>query len=280
VTGAANRAHRRTGAVLAALVAFSDENLREGFIVLARHPPHGDAIAPRRFGAAEAFPSGRQLAYFNPVIILAPARVDDIVEAVTWLRSLDMPLTLRVRIDVDDDQVAEAAARLGLERDTWEEPAMALAPIPEARPPLPAGLRIDRADVAGIEAWYAAQAAGLDIAAGRAFAADLIPASIAADPGVQLNGGILEGVPVATSIAIRSEHAVGVYAVGTATSVRRRGIGTALTWAAVAAGRGWASAAAVLQASEMGDPVYRAMGFVEVSRYVTYAERGLTASAG
>jgi GNAT superfamily N-acetyltransferase len=262
------------------LVAFSDENLRDGFMVLARHPPRGDAMAPRHFGAAEAFPNGRRLAYFNPVIILAPARVDDIVEAVTWLRSLDMPPTLRVRIDVDDAHVAEAAARLGLERDTWDERAMALAPIPDATPPLPAGLRIDRADVAGIEAWYAAQAAALEIAAGRAFAADLVPASIAADPGVQLHGGVFEGVPVATSIAIRSEHAVGVYGVGTATSARRRGIGTALTWAAVAAGRAWGSAVAVLQASEMGEPVYRAMGFVEVSRYVTYAARDVTASAG
>jgi predicted acetyltransferase len=65
---------------------------------------------------------------------------------------------------------------------------------------------------------------------------------------------------------------VGVYAVGTSTVARRRGIATAMTWAAVQAGREWGCAAATLQASEMGEPVYRAMGFETVARYVTFEE--------
>ena len=45
-----------------------------------------------------------------------------------------------------------------------------------------------------------------------------------------------------------------------------------MTWAAVNAGREWGSRAAVLQASEMGEPVYREMGFRTVAGYVSYDE--------
>ncbi len=47
-------------------------------------------------------------------------------------------------------------------------------------------------------------------------------------------------------------------------------VGTAVTWAAVNAIRDWGCGAAVLQSSVMGYPVYRAMGFEEVVRYVRF----------
>jgi hypothetical protein len=43
-----------------------------------------------------------------------------------------------------------------------------------------------------------------------------------------------------------------------------------MTWAAIEAGRPWGCRGATLLASPMGEPVYRAMGFVEVDRYVTF----------
>jgi GNAT superfamily N-acetyltransferase len=100
----------------------------------------------------------------------------------------------------------------------------------------------------------------------------MLPESGVDDPDIQLLAGYLDEMPVATSVAIRSENVVGIYAVGTAESARRRGIGTAMTWAAIEAGRAWGAKAAVLQASEMGEPVYRAMGFRTVAGYVSYDE--------
>ena len=61
-----------------------------------------------------------------------------------------------------------------------------------------------------------------------------------------------------------------MYAVGTLADARRRGVGTAATWAAVAAGRAWGCDKVVLQASEMGFPMYRAMGFRTVVRYAIF----------
>jgi plasmid stabilization system protein ParE len=60
------------GASLAQRRAWADENLLAGFELLARHPPQGEVIAPRRFGSATAFATGRHVAFFNPVVVLAP----------------------------------------------------------------------------------------------------------------------------------------------------------------------------------------------------------------
>jgi GNAT superfamily N-acetyltransferase len=91
------------------------------------------------------------------------------------------------------------------------------------------------------------------------------------DPGVCVAVGYLDGEPVSAATAIRSASTLGIYAVATIERARRRGIGRAVTWAAIEAGRStWGSRIAVLQSSEMGLPVYASMGFVEVARYIAY----------
>jgi len=99
----------------------------------------------------------------------------------------------------------------------------------------------------------------------------LFPPDLAGDPDVGLLGGYLDNEPVACSIALRSGSVVGIYAVGTSERARRRGIGTAMTWAAVDEGRHWGCDVAVLQASGMGQPIYQAMGFRVVSSYANFS---------
>ena len=104
-----------------------------------------------------------------------------------------------------------------------------------------------------------------------AAAADaLFSPSFAADPDVELFLGSLDGQPVGTAVAIRTGDVSGVYAVGTLPAARRRGVGSALTWAAVAAGQAWGCDTIVLQASEMGFPIYAAMGFRTVVEYAVF----------
>lgn len=253
------------------LRTWADENLLASLELLLRHPPTGAPRRSRRFGTVVAFPAGRRSGFFNAVVVLAPAAPHELEAAVGWMRGLAMPVSLRVRDDLDDAATRGAAERLGLERSEWVEPAMVLQPLAD-RPPLPAGLRIETATPATSQRWYAALAAGSGIAPTDPFLRDLLPEEAVTDPDMQLFSGFLDGAPVATSIAIRSENAVGVYAVGTAESARRRGIGSAMTWAAVDAGRARGSRVAVLQASAMGEPVYRSMGFRTVAGYVSYDE--------
>jgi ribosomal protein S18 acetylase RimI-like enzyme len=59
----------------------------------------------------------------------------------------------------------------------------------------------------------------------------------------------------------------GIYNVTTPPAYRRRGIGTALTAAALLAGRDRALRTGILQATAEGEPVYRRMGFTTVGEY-------------
>ncbi len=260
------------------LRTWSDENLLAGFEVLARHPPSGSPLQPRRFGTVVAFADRRSFGFFNPVIILAPTSATDIERAVGWVREAGMPVTLRVADDLDDELVRATAAGLGLQRDPWVEPGMVQHPLGMAPAVLPAGLRIETATPATLERWHRANAVGFGLPETLEFSRDLIPEGVAADSDVRLFGGFVDDRPVACSLAIRSDHVVGVYSVGTMEAARRRGIGSAMVWATIEAGRQWGSAAAVLQASEMGEPVYRSMGFRTVTGYVNYSARRPTAA--
>jgi hypothetical protein len=86
--------------------------------------------------------------------------------------------------------------------------------------------------------------------------------------------GRVDGRPVGSSFLTRTGSLAGIYAVGTATAARKRGVGTAVTWAAVAAAGDWGCDAVVLQASEMGYPVYVKMGFKSVVDYARFLPAG------
>lgn len=73
--------------------------------------------------------------------------------------------------------------------------------------------------------------------------------------------GYFFGDPVATALAFLAGPTVGVYGVGTLPTCRGRGLGTAITSAAIEWGARQGAQTAVLSASELGEPVYRRMGF-------------------
>jgi ribosomal protein S18 acetylase RimI-like enzyme len=144
---------------------------------------------------------------------------------------------------------------------------MVLHPVP-AMPVPRAGVSVEAVGEAGLRSFlHVCTAQGLSAAlAGRLFSP-----SFASDSEVTLFVGRLDGVPVGTAVAIRSRDASGVYNVGTLPEARRRGVGTALTWAAVAAAGHWGCDTVVLQSSAMGFALYRAMGFRTVAPYEMFA---------
>ena len=75
------------------------------------------------------------------------------------------------------------------------------------------------------------------------------------------------GRPVAAAMSVASGPVAGVQLVGTVRDARGRGLGEACTRWAVDAGFASGADAIVLEASEMGEPLYRRMGFTEVTRY-------------
>ncbi len=73
--------------------------------------------------------------------------------------------------------------------------------------------------------------------------------------------GWCDGRAVAAAILYLSHGVAGVSWVAVRPDAERRGFATALTWAVVAEGFARGARFASLQASEMGEPVYRRMGF-------------------
>ncbi|MEU0188085.1 GNAT family N-acetyltransferase [Streptomyces sp. NPDC006207] len=82
--------------------------------------------------------------------------------------------------------------------------------------------------------------------------------------------GRVEGEPVATALMLDRQGVAGVYVVSTAPAHRRQGIGAAVTQAALGAGRERGLRIGTLQASSMGAPVYRRMGFEKVAEYEVF----------
>lgn len=82
--------------------------------------------------------------------------------------------------------------------------------------------------------------------------------------------GYVDGTPVCCSMLLLTGRIAGIYWVGVDASARRRGLGAAITAEAVQAGRDRGGEVAVLQASKLGEPVYRRLGFATVRHYARY----------
>lgn len=80
----------------------------------------------------------------------------------------------------------------------------------------------------------------------------------------------IDGIAVAAAMSVVTHGVSGVYWVGTTPQARGRGLAEACTRAATNAGFDAGASIAALQASVMGEPIYRRMGYREVTRYPWY----------
>jgi ribosomal protein S18 acetylase RimI-like enzyme len=183
------------------------------------------------------------------------------VEAVHWVRSLGLATSVQLREELRA-RFDPTLRGLGLEAEEWVAPGMALHPIPPS-PSAPDGLRIERVGPETFDDWHEGISYGPRFK--RVFGPTLL-----ADPAFAFVVGYLDDEPVAGAAAILADSVVGIYAVGTVESARRRGFGEAVTWCAIQAGVVAGCDVAVLQSTEVAVGVYRRMGFVEVCRYVEY----------
>ena len=243
------------------LAAASNTSLVDSFRKLVRHVP---GAATRDFAGIVAYATGLPLSLFNGIVVVEPAAERDLQAAIDWIDERAVPS----RAFIDERRAPDARRSVidrGFVPDGMPYPGMALHPVPE-QPIAPSTIDIVPVTARELDEHVAVRAAmGLSPDLARR----LYPQAFAEDPDVRLFTVKLDGVPVGASAAIHSGDIGGVYAVGTIKTARRRGVGTAASWAAVAACREWGCDTVVLQASEMGYHVYETMGFRTVVPYTT-----------
>lgn len=221
------------------------------------------------------FRTGRPEAYTNHVLVtrLSEADADATIDRLTAVMGRDgVPFVWWVMPSFSPSDLGARLERHGLVRDgTW--PAHALS-IPElVEPPTVPGLEIRRvANGSDLDAYLGI--VGQTLSPSAAFTGFLGDACRAIgfdqDAPEEHVIGLLDGTPVATASLVVAGGTAGIYNVATLEAARRRGIGAALTAAAVRRGAERGMALSTLQASTMGRPIYERLGFRFVCDLVPY----------
>jgi hypothetical protein len=207
-----------------------------------------------------AFTSGVAAPIFNGVWGLEPTPSREVVAA-----SLDeftangIPHCLQVRPG-DQAGLDELATARGMM--SGSEPLMATDRI--VRTPSIEELVIDQL-ASDLADYRVVVAAGFGMP--DDVAAQLSLPSMADIPGARIYVGRANGVPVTVGIGVTCGTWVGVYSIATVADARRRGYGAAITARVVEDGFAAGARHALLQASELGFPVYERLGFRVLERW-------------
>jgi GNAT superfamily N-acetyltransferase len=192
---------------------------------------------------------------------------DDVVAAAAFVEACfarsSWPWRLAHR-GLSRERLALLTAR-GWSRRRDPTPGMALS-IPSSTPPPPSDLTIEPVHTPTDLLAYreaAFRGFGHPVAAAHIFLGERLLTS----PQVRMYAGLADGRVVATSMLVATNAVAGIYWVATLEQARGRGLGAALTWAAVAGGRALGCTIANLQASRLGFPVYARMGFEHILDY-------------
>ena len=198
----------------------------------------------------------------------APERVFDLADS--WFGALGRGYTLSTRVGADapDDLLEAAAVQRGLVL-LGDSPVMVCRHTPRAVPP-PAGIDLrwvdDGSSIADAVAVSDAAYQSLGMPAGIILEATTSLERMQA-PHLHTVIAYEDDVPLATAMVLSSHGIAGVYYVGTVESARRRGLADAVTRAVTIRGLELGARFVCLQATAMGEPVYRRMGYEEIERY-------------
>ena len=212
----------------------------------------------------------------HPAISNAAFRIDDgvdpeelIARARAFFGDIGRGFVLWVREPLPEDRELAAAAEAAGLSEVYRMPEMLLDGRAED-PELPAGAEIRRLSTAEEAAEYWRIAASAYSSVG--FPPDVFGyyeglERLADGEEAEAFLGYLDGTPVSIGMTIVNHGVAGVYWIGSLGEARGKGLGRAVTAAATNAGLDLGADVASLQASHMGEPLYRAMGYETAHDY-------------
>lgn len=254
----------------AMLARLQHENMIEAIALAASQDP-GSRI--ERAGGVAIIATTLPMRLFNQVVVDGAPTPASLARAVEIMRERTAPFVVSLR-DGTDDAYRSLMPELGLVPgiDGPWIPGMAMHPLPPggATPASPTH-EIRRITAgAGVRDHIETAAAGFEMP--LEWLELIVSERIATDPAAALYVGYTDGLPVTTGLGIRTGRTIGVYNIATVESARRRGYGAAMTMRIVDDGAAEGCDVAILQASEMGRPIYERLGFRTVVEYFGYVD--------
>jgi ribosomal protein S18 acetylase RimI-like enzyme len=248
------------------LVAADQNMVRAWRAVLAGSPIPGDI----HDDDVVLLSSGLPVPLFNPAFVTRPPADPGatVARVVDHYASLGAPFVLDFRDEVAFG-LAEACTAAGLV-EHWRPALMVLDPIPPTVAQAPSDLEVSRVTTETLDDYSAVLSAGFGIPLELT---DLVSGPWLLSVAAGLIGTV-QGEPTGSAAVFVSEGVAGIYNVATVPQGRGKGIGEAMTWAAVRAGQEAGATCAILQSSEQGEPVYRRMGFATPTRYRQFQPPG------
>lgn len=237
-----------------------------------------DAISAACFRSFSSLPNARlldgdgaigvltevPLTFFNGI---AHARIgpDEVPRIIDTFRTVRRPFRWWISPDAEPQHLAGVLLANGM-RYAYDAPGMTadLATLRPGAPPC--GVVIER--VSDLEPWLTVFIPGFNLPP------EASPAWRSAyaqcdDAWVHFVG-FVDGTPAATTSLLLADDLAGVYHVVTLPPFRGRGIGAAMTAAAMQHARERGARTAVLQSSEMGLRVYQSVGFEAICNLTLY----------
>ncbi|HEY5815991.1 MAG TPA: GNAT family N-acetyltransferase [Solirubrobacterales bacterium] len=215
----------------------------------------------------------------HPVISNAAFRLDDgldpdefLTQARAWFADRGRGFAVWARAGAPEDvDLIDAAERAGLQ-NVYAMPEMVLEgrPPEDARPPTGVELRRVRSPDEAARYWQVAIESYADIGFPPEIFAFYENHEYLWADGAAAFLAHLDGRPAGISMTIVSHGVAGIFWVGCTAEARGRGLGRAMTAAALDAGFEMGAESASLQASPMGESIYRRMGFETIYDYRLY----------
>jgi GNAT superfamily N-acetyltransferase len=227
-------------------------------------------------GAGWLFGAGRSS---HPTISNTAFRVDDDLDpgellerARVFFSARNRSFALWVRGGAPEDrELIDAAGKAGLEQ-VYAMPEMVLERRAEEYP-LPEGVELHRvaSPTDAEEYWQVATESYASLGFPPEIFAFYEDHSGLSGEDVAAFLACLDGEPAGIAMTIVSHGIAGIYWVGSTQRARGRGLGSTMTATAVNAGFDMGAESASLQASPMGESLYRKMGFETIYEYRLFA---------